>query len=113
VLANGLDLSLQAGVLGEQTLTTLVNLGPIPFELGNVNDFRDIGLRPALFIPLALRQRRLDERQLPPDLRSLVIGRGLLLGDFRGDELRLLQQPYHRAPHLTFHRLRGHRSRDK
>ncbi len=32
VLANGIELSLQLGMLGEQALTTFVNLGPISFE---------------------------------------------------------------------------------
>jgi hypothetical protein len=89
-LADGFELSLQLVVLGKQTLTTLVNLGPIPLKLGNINNFRDIRLRPALFIPLALGPRRLDERELSIDLCAVVIGRSLLLGDFGGDELRLL-----------------------
>ena len=85
-------------VLGKQTLTTLVSYGSIPFKLGDIdiNDFSNIRLRPALFIPHALRQCRLQYGYLSLDLRPLVIGRSLLLGDLGRDELRLLQQPYHR-----------------
>jgi hypothetical protein len=91
VVANGFELSLQLGLLGKQALTSLVDVGPIRFELGNIDDFRDIRLRPALVIPVALRQRCFEERHLPPDFHPLVIGRSLLLRDFCGDEIGLLQ----------------------
>ena len=53
LLCETLLLALMRGLLGVQILPTRRYLRFIALKLGKVNDLRRIGIRPALFLPVA------------------------------------------------------------
>src|SRR5262249_60948261 len=98
-------MGLTLGAFCDELLPARGDIGAIELEFLQADDFVRIGLIPACAFPVAFRQRLVETGDFLLQLRTLLLGAGLLARHFLGDEVWTFQDAMDALPDLTFGRL--------